>query len=100
LTPPVRGGLRGPFPGINETVVENVTESITAVAVTDIAIVEAGTVIVTEKETETETGNTAAMITNADGVAKIEKKKVAGVTATVIETKRITENGEGRGRMT
>lgn len=71
-----------------------------AVAVTDTAVVEAGTVTGTEKETETEIGSTAATIMNADGVVKIEKKKVAGVTATAIETKRITENDEGRGRMT
>ena len=100
LTPPVRGGHRGPFPGNNGTVVESVTESIIAVAVTDTATVEVGTVTVTEKETGTETGSTAATITNADDVAKIEKKKVARVTATAIEMKRIIENGEERGRMT
>ena len=51
-------------------------------------------------ETEREIGNTAAMITNADAVAKIEKKTVAGETVTVIETKKITESDEGKGKMT
>ena len=76
------------------------TESITAVVVTDIVAVEAGTVTVTEKETGIETENTAATITNADAVAKIEKKTVAGEIVTATETKGTTESDEGRGKMT
>jgi len=96
LIPPVRGGHRGPFPETNEMeVVEIGTESTIVVAATDIASVEAGTVIVTE----TETGNTVATTMNADAVAKIETKTVAVVTVTARGTKRTTENGEGRGKM-
>ena len=72
------------------------TGSTTAVAATDTAAVEAGTVIVTE----TETGNTAATITNADAVAKIETKTVVVGTVTARETKETTGNDEGREKMT
>lgn len=99
MIPPVRGGRRDPFPKSNGTeVVETVTENITAVAATDIAAAEAGTVIVTETKKGIETGSTAATITNADAVAKTEKKTVAGETVTVIETKGITGSDEGRGK--
>ena len=75
--------------------VEIGAESTTVVAATDIATVEAGTVIVTE----TETGNTAATTTSVDVAAKIETKIVTVETVTARETKRTTENGEGRGKM-
>lgn len=96
MIPPVRGGRRDPFPESDETeVVEIGAGSTTVVAATDIVTVEAGTVIVTETETE----NTVATTMNADAVAKIGTKTVAGETATARETKRTTENGEGRGKM-
>jgi hypothetical protein len=96
LIPPVRGGHRDPSPESDEMgVVEIGTESTTIVAATDIATVEAGTVIVTE----TETGNTVATTMNADAVEKIETKTVVVETVTARETKRTSENGEGRGKM-
>ena len=49
--------------------------------------------------TETGTGSSAATITNADAVAKIETEIATGATVTVIETKETAESGEGRGRM-
>ena len=76
--------------------VETETENTTVVAATDIAAVEAGTVIVTE----TEIGNTVAMITNAGAVTKIETKTVAVETVTARGTKGTTGNGEGRGKKT
>ena len=96
LIPPVRVDHKDPFPGSDETeVVEIGAGSTTVVATTDIVTVEAGTVIVTE----TETGNTVVTTMNADAVAKIGTKTVAVETATARETKRTTENGEGRGKM-
>ena len=74
--------------------VEIETENTTAAAATDIVTVEAGTVIVTETETE----NTAAMITNADAATKIETKTVAVGSATARGTKGTTENDEERGK--
>ena len=74
--------------------VEIGAESTTVVAATDVATVEAGTVIVTE----TETGNTAATTTSVDVAAKIETKIVTVETVTARETKRTTENDEGRGK--
>ena len=68
------------------------TENATAAAATDIVTVEAGTVTVTE----TEIGNTVAMITNADAVTKIETKTVAVESVTAKETRETTENDEGR----
>lgn len=76
--------------GVAEIGIENTT----VVAATDIAAVEAGTVIATG----TEIGNTVAMNTNADVVAKIETKTAAAETATARETKGTTESDEGRGK--
>ena len=76
--------------GVAEIGIENTT----AVVATDIATVEAGTVIATG----TGIGNTAATNTNADAVAKIETKTAAADTATVREKKEITESDEGRGK--
>lgn len=70
------------------------TESTIVVAATDIVTAEAGTAIVTE----TEIGNTVAMITNADAVTKIEKKTVAVESVTAKEMRETTENDEGRGK--
>ena len=70
------------------------TENATVAAATDIVTVEAGTVTVTE----TEIGNTVAMITNADAVTKIETKTVAVESVTAKETRETTENDEGRGK--
>lgn len=70
------------------------TENATVAAAMDIVTVEAGTVTVTE----TEIGNTVAMITNADAVTKIETKTVAVESVTAKETRETTENDEGRGK--
>ena len=72
------------------------TKTTTVGAATDIGAVEAGIAIVTEKEP----GNTAAMITNADDVTKIETKTAVVETVTARGTKRTIGNGEGRGRKT
>lgn len=75
-------------------VVGIVTESTTVVAATDIAAAEAGTVIVTEKET----GNIAATIMNADAAARRKTKMVVVGTVTAKRMKGNTENDEGRGK--
>ena len=72
------------------------TKTTTVGAATDIVAVGAGIAIVTEKEPE----NTAAMITNADVVTKIETKTAVVETVTARGTKKIIVNGEGRGRRT
>jgi len=72
------------------------TKTTTAGAAMDIVAVGAGIAIVTEKEPR----NTAAMITNADVVTKIETKTAVVETATARRTKKTIGNGEGRGRKT
>ena len=74
--------------------VEIETKTTTAAAATDIAAVEAGIAIVTE----TEPGNTVAMITNADAVTKTETKRAVVETATARRTKETIGSDEGRGR--
>lgn len=94
--PPVRGGHIGPFLESDEMeAVEIGTENATVVAATDIAAVEAGTIIATE----TETGNTVTTTMSADAVARIGTKTVAAGTVTARETKGITGSDEGRGKM-
>ena len=95
--PPVHEGHKGPFlESDGMEVVETEKKTTTAAAATDIATAEAGTAIVTG----TGPGNTAVMITNADAVTKIETKTAVVVTVTVRETRKTTENDEGRGKKT
>ena len=72
------------------------TKTTTVEAATDIVAVGAGIATVTEKEP----GNTAAMITNAGVVTKIETKTAVVGTVTARGTKKIIVNGEGKGRKT
>ena len=70
-------------------------ENTTVAAATDIATVEAETVIATG----TEIGNTEATTMNADAVAKIKTRTAAVETATARKRKGTTESDEGRGKM-
>jgi len=83
LIPPARAGHRGPFPETDEMeAVEIETKTTTGIAIV----------------TETEPGNTVAMITNADAVTKTETKRAVVETATARRTKETIGSDEGRGR--